>query len=147
MATGKQEYTKMTEKASPPSPKGKDTVKAFLFGGAICTLGQGLYALYTSWGTGEESAKTAVSVTLIFLTALLTGIGVFDKIAKHAGAGTIVPITGFANSVVAPAMEFRAEGHILGTGAKLFTIAGPVIVYGCAAASVYGLIVYLFGLY
>ena len=81
------------------------------------------------------------------LTALLTGIGVFDKIAKYAGAGTIVPITGFANSVVSPAMEFRAEGHILGTGAKLFTIAGPVIVYGCAAASVYGLIVYLFGLY
>lgn len=147
MATGKQEYTKMTEKASPPSPKLKDTVMAFLFGGAICTLGQGLYALYTNYGASEGGAKTAVSVTLILLTALLTGIGVFDKIAKHAGAGTIVPITGFANSVVSPAMEFRAEGHILGTGAKLFTIAGPVIVYGCAAASVYGLIVYLFGLY
>lgn len=147
MATGKQEYTKMTEKASPPSPKLKDTVMAFLFGGAICTLGQGLYALYTNYGASEDGAKTVVSVTLILLTALLTGIGVFDKIAKYAGAGTIVPITGFANSVVSPAMEFRAEGHILGTGAKLFTIAGPVIVYGCAAASVYGLIVYLFGLY
>lgn len=147
MATGKQEYTKMAEKASPPSPKLKDTVMAFLFGGAICTLGQALYALYTNYGASEDGAKTAVSVTLILLTALLTGIGVFDKIAKHAGAGTIVPITGFANSVVSPAMEFRAEGHILGTGAKLFTIAGPVIVYGCAAASVYGLIVYLFGLY
>ena len=147
MATGKQEYTKMAEKASPPSPKLKDTVKAFLFGGAICTLGQALYAFYTTYGASADGAKTAVSVTLVLLTALLTGIGVFDKIAKHAGAGTIVPITGFANSVVSPAMEFRAEGHILGTGAKLFTIAGPVIVYGCAAASVYGLIVYLFGLY
>jgi len=147
MATDKQEYTKMTEKASPPSPKLKDCIKAFLFGGAICTLGQGLLTLYTHYGASEEGAKTAVSVTLIVLTAVLTGIGIFDKIAKHAGAGTIVPITGFANSVVSPAMEFRAEGHILGTGAKLFTIAGPVIVYGCAAASVYGLIVYLFGLY
>ncbi len=147
MATGKQEYTKMTEKASPPSPKLKDCIKAFLFGGAICTLGQGLLTVYTHYGASEDGAKTAVSVTLIVLTAVLTGIGVFDKIAKHAGAGTIVPITGFANSVVSPAMEFRAEGHILGTGAKLFTIAGPVIVYGCAAASVYGLIVYLFELY
>lgn len=99
MATGKQEYTKMAEKASPPSPKVKDTVKAFLFGGAICTLGQGLYALYTGYGASTDGAKTAVSVTLVFLTAVLTGIGVFDKIAKHAGAGTIVPITGFANSV------------------------------------------------
>lgn len=147
MSTGKQEYTKMAENASPPSPKLKDCVKAFLFGGAICTLGQGLFTLYTYYGASEDGAKTAVSITLIVLTAILTGIGVFDKIAKHAGAGTIVPITGFANSVVSPAMEFRAEGHILGTGAKLFTIAGPVIVYGCAAASVYGLILYLFGLY
>lgn len=147
MATGKQEYTKMTEKASPPSPKLKDTALAFLFGGAICTLGQAFLSLYTYFGASEDGAKTGVSVTLIFITALLTGIGVFDKIAKYAGAGTIVPITGFANSVVSPAMEFRAEGHILGTGAKLFTIAGPVIAYGCAAASVYGLIIYLFGLY
>ncbi len=98
-------------------------------------------------GLSETEVKAAVPVTLIVLTAILTGLGVFDKIAKHAGAGTIVPITGFANSIVSPAMEFQAEGRILGTGAKLFTIAGPVIAYGCSAAVVYGLIIYIFGLY
>lgn len=147
MATAPKEYQKMAQKASPPSPKWKDACKAFLVGGSICTFAQGLLTLYQSYFDATETgAKTAVSVTLIFLTAFLTGIGVFDRIAKHAGAGTIVPITGFANAVVSPAMEFQAEGRILGTGAKLFSIAGPVIVYGCAAASVYGIFIYLFAL-
>ena len=124
-----------------------DIVKAFLIGGLICLIGQALNALYTMAGLSEKEVKAAVPITLIVLTAILTGIGVFDKIAKHAGAGTVVPITGFANSIVSPAMEFQSEGHILGTGAKLFTIAGPVIAYGCSAAVVYGLIIYIFGLY
>lgn len=147
MSTTGKEYNEMTKKASPPSPKILDILKAFLIGGLICALGQALNALYTMAGLSETEVKAAVPVTLIVLTAILTGLGVFDKIAKHAGAGTIVPITGFANSIVSPAMEFQAEGRILGTGAKLFTIAGPVIAYGCSAAVVYGLIIYIFGLY
>lgn len=147
MSTTGKEYNEMTKKASPPSPKVLDILKAFLIGGLICTLGQVLNSLYTMAHLSETEVKAAVPVTLIALTAILTGLGVFDKIAKHAGAGTIVPITGFANSIVSPAMEFQAEGRILGTGAKLFTIAGPVIAYGCSAAVVYGLIIYIFGLY
>lgn len=147
MSTTGKEYNEMTKKASPPSPRILDILKAFLIGGLICTLGQALNALYTMAGLSKTEVKAAVPVTLIVLTAILTGLGVFDKIAKHAGAGTIVPITGFANSIVSPAMEFQAEGRILGTGAKLFTIAGPVIAYGCSAAVVYGLIIYIFGLY
>lgn len=147
MSTTGKEYNEMTKKASPPSPKILDILKAFLIGGLICTLGQALNSLYTMAHLSEIEVKAAVPATLIALTAILTGIGVFDKIAKHAGAGTIVPITGFANSIVSPAMEFQAEGRILGTGAKLFTIAGPVIAYGCSAAVVYGLIIYIFGLY
>lgn len=147
MSTTGKEYNEMTKKASPPSPKVLDILKAFLIGGLICTLGQALNSLYTMAHLSEIEVKAAVPATLIALTAILTGIGVFDKIAKHAGAGTIVPITGFANSIVSPAMEFQAEGRILGTGAKLFTIAGPVIAYGCSAAVVYGLIIYIFGLY
>ena len=103
--------------------------------------------LFRKSGFNEQETKTLTSVVLIVLTAILTGIGVFDKIAKHAGAGTIVPITGFANSIVSPAMEFRSEGKILGTGAKLFSIAGPVIVYGTSAAFLYGIICYIFKLY
>lgn len=147
MSTTGKEYDEMTKKASPPSPKVMDIVKAFLVGGLICLIGQALNALYTMAGLSEKEVKAAVPVTLIVLTAILTGIGVFDKIAKHAGAGTVVPITGFANSIVSPAMEFQSEGRILGTGAKLFTIAGPVIAYGCSAAVIYGLIIYIFGLY
>lgn len=147
MSTTGKEYDEMTKKASPPSPKVMDIVKAFLIGGLICLIGQALNALYTMAGLSEKEVKAAVPITLIVLTAILTGIGVFDKIAKHAGAGTVVPITGFANSIVSPAMEFQSEGHILGTGAKLFTIAGPVIAYGCSAAVIYGLIIYIFGLY
>lgn len=147
MATSGKEYSEMAKKASPPSPKFKDCVKAFVIGGIICTIGQCLMYLYDMAGLKEEEVKTLTSVTLIVLTAILTGIGVFDKIAKHAGAGTLVPITGFANSVVSPALEFKAEGSVLGTGAKIFSIAGPVIAYGCSAAFIYGIICYIFKLY
>lgn len=148
MSISKKQYSKMAEKATPPSPKLKNSLKAFLIGGLICCIGQGLFEVYSVYfSLDEENAKICVSITLIVLTAVLTGIGVFDKIAKHAGAGTIVPITGFANAVVSPAMEFTAEGHILGTAANIFKMAGPVIVYGTAAAFVYGLIVYIFKLY
>ena len=117
---------------------------AFLFGGAICCFGEILKMLYTNSGLNTDEVKLAVPLTLVVITAVLTGAGVFDNIAKYAGAGTAVPITGFANSVVSPAVEFSAEGKILGTGAKMFNLAGPVIVYGCSAASLYGLIYYLF---
>lgn len=137
----------MAKKASPPSPKLKDCLKAFFFGGLICTIGQVLMYLYENAGLNEEETKTLTSVTLIILTAILTGMGLFGKIAKNAGAGTIVPITGFANSVVSPALEFQSEGRILGTGAKIFSIAGPVIAYGCSAAFIYGIICYIFKLY
>ncbi len=139
----KQEYQKKVSAVMPPSPKLKNTVKAFLFGGLICSIGQAFNLLYRSLGAEKDKASTLVAITLITVSAVLTAIGVFDKIARHAGAGTIVPITGFANSVVSPAMEFKSEGSILGTAAKLFTISGPVIVYGSAAASVYGLIYYV----
>lgn len=138
-----QEYNAYVQSKAKPSPMGKNLVWAFLVGGFICLIGQGLMDFYKSRGLGVEAAGTAVSVTLIFVTALLTGIGVFDNIAKHAGAGTLVPITGFANAISAPAVEFKTEGFILGVGAKMFTIAGPVIVYGLSASVVYGLIYWL----
>lgn len=146
MATTGKEYSEMTKKASPNSPKIMDIIKAFLIGGLICTIGEALRTLYMMVFQ-EEEVRAMTSVTLIVLTAILTGIGIFDKIAKHAGAGTIVPITGFANSIVSPAMEFQMEGRVLGTGAKIFSIAGPVIAYGCSAAFVYGIICYVFKLY
>ena len=116
---------------------------AFIFGGGICCFGEVLKYLYKSAGFNEDETKLAMCSTLIILTAILTGVGVFDKIAKHAGAGTAVPITGFANSVVSPAIEFKAEGFILGVGAKMFTIAGPVIVYGVSASVIYGIIYWI----
>lgn len=140
MAVPEKEYNKMAKKASPSSPMVLDIIKAFLIGGFVCTLGEGLFLVYERFGMSEDNARTLVSVTLIVITAILTTLGVFDKIAKHAGAGTVVPITGFANSVVAPALEFSTEGKILGTGAQMFKIAGPVIVYGSAAAVIYGFI-------
>ena len=115
-------------------------------GGAICTIGQGLSNLYQSWGLDKDQAGTAVSVTLIFAAALLTGLGCFDKLAKRAGAGTLVPITGFANAMVSPALEFKSEGLITGTAAKLFVVAGPVLVFGISASVIYGLILLLFQL-
>ena len=137
-------YDRMVKKAVPPSSTPWNTMKAFLVGGLICCFAQGLLTLYRYLGMTEDTASLAVSVTLIALTAALTGMGLFGKIAKFAGAGTFVPITGFANSVVSPAMEFQTEGKVLGTGAKMFTLAGPVIAYGCSLAAIYGLIDYCF---
>lgn len=143
MKVSKQEYSKMTEKASPNSPIFLDCVKAFLFGGGFCVIGQILLNLYKSAGLDKDTASSVVSITLVFFGALLTALGWYEKIAKHAGAGSLVPITGFANSVVAPAIEFKSEGYVLGLGAKMFIIAGPVIVYGTLASVIYGLIYYL----
>lgn len=147
MSTTNNEYGKMAEKASPPSPKLKNCIKAFLFGGGICTFGQFLNWSFEKLNFSEDAVKALTPATLIVIASILTGIGVFDKIAKHAGAGTIVPITGFANSVVSPALEFKAEGIIMGTGANIFKIAGPVIAYGTFAAVVYGILCYIFQLY
>lgn len=138
-----QEYSKLVSATSKPSPIVKDTVLAFLVGGGICVLGQLMLVGYQMTDLDLKSAKGMVSVSLIFLSAVLTGFGVFDKIAKFAGAGTLVPITGFANSIVSPAIEYKTEGQILGLGAKMFTIAGPVLVYGISASAIYGVIYYL----
>lgn len=138
-----QEYAKLADKKAPKSPLGKNILMAFLVGGAICTLGQVLGNLYQYWGLSEENAGTCVSVTLIFVGAMLTGFHIFDDIAKVAGAGTLVPITGFANAIVAPAMEFKSEGLVLGLSARMFTIAGPVLVFGISSSVLYGLILVL----
>ena len=137
-----KEYDKLVKELSPKSPMGKDCVMAFLVGGLICVLGQFLLNFYGKW-LDQEAAATAECMTLVALSALLTGLSFYDDIAKHAGAGTLVPITGFANAVAAPAVEFQTEGMILGTAAKMFTIAGPVIVYGVSASVVYGLIYWI----
>lgn len=137
-----KEYGKLVEDMMPRSPMWKDCLNAFLIGGAICTLGQVFVNCYTGWGMEKQEASAAASMTLVVLSALLTGLSVYDDIAKFAGAGTLVPITGFANSVAAPAVEFKTEGFVLGVGAKMFTIAGPVIVYGVSASVVYGIIYY-----
>lgn len=142
-----KEYSTMTTKASPSTNSAKNISWAFLSGGILCTIGQVLMMLYQNAGLNFKEAGGAVSVTLVGLGALLTALRVYDDIAKYAGAGTLVPITGFANSIVAPAIEFKSEGHILGIGAKMFTIAGPVLVFGITASVVYGLILWLFKLY
>lgn len=139
----KEEYGAYVKKVSPNSKLLPNMIKAFLIGGAICCIGQAILALYGSAGLSKELAATATSITLVFLGALLTGLGVYDDIAKHGGAGTLVPITGFANSVVAPALEFKTEGFVTGTGAKMFIISGPVIVYGISASIIYGVILWL----
>ena len=143
----KKEYKAMASKASPPTKWGKNVVMAFLFGGSICALGQAFLHLYMYLGLDKKSSSAFVSITLIFLSALLTALRIYDNIAKHAGAGTLVPITGFANSVVSPAMEFKSEGYIMGIGGKMFVIAGPVLVYGTTASILYGLILWFFHLY
>ena len=138
------EYNDYIKDMAPGSPVAKDLVKAFIVGGLICCLGQGLSVAYTQYAhLPREDAATAVSMTLICLSALLTGLNVYDKMARFAGAGTLVPITGFANAVVSPALEFKTEGFILGTAAKMFTIAGPVITFGLTASVIYGLILCL----
>ena len=137
-------YNEYVKKHAKKSPILKNCTLAFLTGGFICTFGQFLTFIY-AYFADEETAKLLSTVTLIFLTALLTGIGIFDEIAKHAGAGTLIPITGFANAVVSPAIDNNAEGPILGMGAKMFIVAGPVIVYGTLASAIFGVVYYFVG--
>lgn len=141
------DYENMVKNTSPHSNTKRNLPLAFLIGGFICAVGEGLIHLYTSVGMDNKMATSVASMTLVFIAALLTGLNIFDDIAKYGGAGTLVPITGFSNSVVAPALEFKSEGYILGLGAKMFTIAGPVLVYGYSAGIIYGLLAYLFNLY
>ena len=138
-----REYGRLVQKMSPNSPMGKDCLNAFWIGGLICTLGQVFVNWYGSLGLSKTDAGTAASMTLVVLSALLTGLSLYDNIAKFGGAGTLVPITGFANAIAAPAVEFKTEGFVLGVGAKMFTIAGPVIVYGVSASVVYGIIYWI----
>ena len=142
-----KEYTKYVEKRAKKSPILKNSIFAFLFGGLICTLGQGFFHLYTFLGINELDARTLVSITLIFIACLLTAFGVFDKIAKIAGAGTLVPITGFANAVCSQAIDTKSEGFIAGVGTKIFTVAGPVILYATLSGTAYGLIYYIYTLF
>ncbi len=137
----------MTDKASPPSSILKNCICAFLVGGAICLLGQVLNTLFVSTGIETETAKTVSTISLVFLSALSTACRFYDNIARHAGAGTLVPITGFANAIVSPAMEFKSEGLVIGTGVKMFNIAGPVIVYGTTASVIYGIILWIIGMF
>ena len=142
-----QEYEKLYQKASKNTKSYITIPKAFIIGGLICMLGQAFIDLYQHWGMTQIIASTLSSMTLVFLAALLTGLNVFHKIAKHAGAGTLVPITGFSNAVTCAAMEFKSEGWILGLGAKIFTIAGPVIVYVLLASALYGVILCILKLF
>lgn len=139
----KTEYAKYADKRAKKSPLLKDTVKAFFVGGLICTIGQCFTELYKTIGISEEIIKTLVPSTLILMTAILTGIGIFDDIAKFGGAGTLVPITGFANAMTSPALDSKSEGYILGVGANMFKIAGPVILYGTVASVIYGVIYWI----
>ena len=139
-----QQYGALVARMAPKSPMWRDCLNAFWIGGLICVVGQIFTNCYGALGLEKQDAGTAASMTLVALSALLTGLSVYDDIAKHAGAGTLVPITGFANAIAAPAVEFKTEGFVLGVGAKMFTIAGPVIVYGLAASVVYGFIYWLY---
>ena len=143
MKLTRHEYGELVKEFSPNSPMGKDLCFAFLIGGAICTVGQAVMNFWTWLGLSMDDAGTATSATMIFFGAVLTALSLYDNIAKHAGAGTLVPITGFSNAVVSPAMEFKSEGFILGMAAKMFTIAGPVIVYGVSASVMYGVIYWI----
>ena len=139
-------YRRYADAHAPRSPIVRNCIIAFFIGGLICTLGQGLKMIYMDvCGINPEDAATLTSVSLVFLAALLSGLGIFDKIAKFAGAGTLVPITGFANAVVSPAIDCRAEGVILGVGTKIFTVAGPVLLYGILSGSIYGVFYWIFG--
>ncbi|MBE6558114.1 MAG: stage V sporulation protein AC [Ruminococcaceae bacterium] len=144
MNMNKETYKKYAEARAPRSPILKNCIRAFLVGGLICTLGQGLRDIYTRLcGMNREDAGTLTAVTLVFVAVLLTGFGIFDRIAKFAGAGTLVPITGFANAVASPAIDSQSEGWVLGVGAKIFTVAGPVLLYGTLAGAVYGVIYWI----
>ena len=138
-----KEYDALVRQLLPRSPIGKDTALAFVIGGAICTVGQLISAGWQSLGLTQADASAATSVTLVFLSVLATSLGLYHRLARYAGAGTLVPITGFANAVASPAIDFRAEGVITGTAVKMFTVAGPVIVFGTAASVVYGVILCL----
>ena len=144
----KKQYKKYADAHAKPSPLFKNCIFAFLIGGSICLLGELLSMLYYSITTIPSSTvPTLVSIGLIFISVLLTGIGVYDKIAKIAGAGTLVPITGFANAVAAPAIDARSEGYVLGVGTKIFTVSGPVILYGTLAGAIYGVIYWIYLLF
>ncbi len=138
-----KEYSQMVKEASPNSPHLKNFIWAFLIGGIICSMSEVFFYIFQKLGVEEQNARLLASVALIFETAILTGLGLFEKIAKRAGAGTLVPITGFANAVVSPAIEFKKEGFVLGVGANMFKIAGPVIVYGTIASVIYGVIYWI----
>lgn len=142
MYISKEEYKKITAKHSPKSPKIKDCIWAFCVGGLICVIGELLFYALTYFKIEKKTAEILVPIILIFISSFLTAIRVFPKIAKHAGAGTLIPITGFANAVVSPAIEFKNEGYILGVGSKIFAVAGPVILYGTVASILYGIIYY-----
>ena len=145
MNMSKKEYNRYVARLAQKSPLGKDLLRSFLVGGLICVIGQLILNGFTALDLSEQDAAAATSVSLVFLSAVLTGLSVYDDIAKFAGAGTLVPITGFANAVVSPAIEFKAEGYVTGMAAKMFIIAGPVIVYGTVASVLYGLILVIFG--
>lgn len=146
MKVSQKQYDDMVKKATPPSPKLKNESLAFLFGGAVCAAGQALWNLYQTF-LSPDDAKLLVSVTVIAITILFTALHLYEYYAKVAGGGSLVPISGFANSMASPAIEFKSEGMILGTGAKLFTIAGPVLVYGISAGVIYGIILYIISLF
>ena len=145
MKLSRQEYQKLYEKASPPSPSYKNVPMAFVVGGLLCVLGQGFRTLYQKAGLSEQGVAAAVAISMVAVGVVLTALGIYDKIAKRAGAGTLVPITGFANSVASPALEFKTEGMVLGTCVRMFTIAGPVLVLGISASVLYGLILVALG--
>ena len=139
-----KEYQKIVDKHSGKSPIVKDTLRAFFVGGLICTLGEIFRKTYLPAGLGKDMAGSATAITLIFIASVLTAFGIFDRIGKYAGAGTLVPITGFSNAVTSPAMEFKSEGMVPGTATKIFTVAGPVIVYGTLSSVIAGIIYILF---
>ena len=148
MDIDKKTYKKYVQSHAPKSPIVKNCIKAFLVGGTICAIGQGLLQIYAEFfGIVKDDAAALTSVTLIFIAILLTAFGVFDRIAKHAGAGTLVPITGFANAVASPAIDAHSEGLILGVGAKIFTVAGPVLLYGTLAGAIYGVVLWVCSLF
>ena len=142
MEPDKRKYAALLARKSPPSPLLRDCVMAFLFGGGICAVGEGVRMFWLSRGMDTDDTAAATAITMVFFGALLTCLHLYDKLAKHAGAGTIVPITGFANAIVSPAIEYKSEGLVLGLGAKLFIIAGPVLVYGITASVIYGLVLF-----
>lgn len=144
MEISNKAYQQLAERLAPSSNTPLNCAKAFAIGGGVCVLGQALKNLYLALGAGEKPAALLCSVSLILLSALLTGLGLYDDLAKHGGAGTLVPITGFANAVAAPAIEFKTEGWVTGLAVKMFTIAGPVIVYGTLAATLYGVVYWIF---